>query len=93
MDTHKLMPGVGLESGMLPLPALFGFEGPALALLAITVLVVVVLLIKVAVAIAIRVGIVAAVAFGILYALNVVFDFNPLGLPGTVAVDLATVLG
>jgi len=78
---------------MLPAQAFFGFEGPALALLAITVLIVVFLVVKVAVAIAVRVGIVAAVIFGILYALNVLFGINPLGLPGAVAVDAATALG
>jgi|GEM_PF-1303618 hypothetical protein len=72
---------------MIPLQAFFGFEGPALALLAVTVAVVLFLLLKVAVAIAIRVGIVAAVVFGILFVLNVLFDFNPLGLPGATFVD------
>lgn len=86
------MPSVRMPSDMLPLQALFGFEGPALILLAITVLVIVFLLVKVAIAIAIRVGIVAAIIFGILFALNLLFDINPLGLPGATYVDVTQFL-
>jgi hypothetical protein len=77
---------------MFPLQVLFGFDALALAVIAIVALVVLVLLVRVAVAIAIRVAIVAAVVLGFLYALNVLVGFNPLGLPGTAFVDVASLL-
>jgi hypothetical protein len=78
---------------MLPLQVAFGLEAPALAAIALVALVVVFLLVRVAVKIAIRVAIVAAVVLGFLYVLDVTLGFDPLGLPGMVFVDIATLLG
>ncbi|NHN41385.1 hypothetical protein G9C85_07005 [Halorubellus sp. JP-L1] len=78
---------------MFPLQVAFGLEAPALALLAIVAVVILVLLVRAAISIAVRVAIVAAVLFGLLYVLNVTLGFDPLGLPGVVVVDLATLTG
>jgi hypothetical protein len=87
------MPELHLHPHMLELQAFMGFDALALALIAITLLIIGVLLVKVAVKIAIRAAIVAAIVFGVLYALNLTLNFNPLGLPGTLLVDILTLLG
>jgi len=78
---------------MYPVQVAFGLEAPAVALLAIVAVAVAVLLVRAAISIAIRIGIVAAVLLGLLYALDVVLDVDPLGLPGVTFVELATLVG